>query len=330
MEPTRICQGYSLLIVGCENNNICEVFLYLQKVLWLLFSVQFSCGGGDQTCKKHSKMSEYKKLRFCLYVNRTCHLVFLFSQPWHVHNMTELLILYNKLEKHSKSADFCQVGTWRERERERSDSSFVKIFPNCMSLDCGRKSENPKRTHTRRTWNLRKEKPLVPSDLNLEPVRYIITQGILNFTKIESDLQWLVGKFEERVRLSDPVQWIHDPFCCEMCSVRVSALQNIRKGQRWNESEAHARAVRCCSTHPYIQCCNTDCYKSSLHCWLSVWSFCRKRGSRLRERYNGPASGGKAEKYNTKSRALAVWNGWLWSWWRLLSCWCGRGGTIWK
>lgn len=38
--------------------------------------------------------------------------------------MTELLILYNKLEKHSKSADFCQGGTWRERERER-EMGFV-------------------------------------------------------------------------------------------------------------------------------------------------------------------------------------------------------------
>lgn len=56
-----------LLPVNCgmwwdvKNNNICSVVLYLQKVLRLLFSVQFSGGGGDQTCKKHHKMSDSKK-----------------------------------------------------------------------------------------------------------------------------------------------------------------------------------------------------------------------------------------------------------------------------
>lgn len=44
-------------------------------MLWLLFSVQFSCGGCDQTCKKHNKMSDYKKLGFRLYLIRTCHWV---------------------------------------------------------------------------------------------------------------------------------------------------------------------------------------------------------------------------------------------------------------
>lgn len=101
-----------------------------------------------------------------------------------------------------------------------------------MCSDWGRKSETLEGTHgnTRRIWNLRKEMPLVPRVLNQECVRYIITERILKFQK---NREWFaiacVEKFEERVRLSNPVQWsyFHDHFCCEMCSVNGCQNCNI-------------------------------------------------------------------------------------------------------
>lgn len=51
----------------------------------------------------------------------------------------------------------------------------------------------------------------------------------------------------------------------------------------------------------------------SLHCWVSVWSFCRKRGSVWRGDITDLLVGQSQE--NTKSEALGARNGGLWSWW---------------
>lgn len=200
--------------------KVCRVLRYLQKVLWLLFSVQLSCGGCDQTCKKHNKISNYKTLGFILYVN----LSFRLSSSVNLDMYTLWLnyyIIFNKLEKH---LDSTHRPLLRESERERSNlSSFIlcQYVPHCMSLDRGRKSENP-REHQE---NMRIAQRKAPSPRGFKPRPHKVHRHTENFKISE----------KSRVRSSTVDSWsfLQGNVLWEW----VSALQNIH---RWNEREAHA------------------------------------------------------------------------------------------
>lgn len=128
-------------------------------------------------------MSDYKKLGFWLYVNRTCHLVFLFSQPWHVHTMTELLIPYNKLEKHSKSADLCQVGTWRERERECQCQNIPQLHVFGLWKEVREPKENPHK------MNMKPAQRKAPGPKRFEPGTCEVHHHTVNF-KFHQNREW--------------------------------------------------------------------------------------------------------------------------------------------
>lgn len=111
-----------------------------------------------------------------------------------------------------------------------------------------------------------------------------------------------VERFEEWVRLSNPVQWIHDHFCCEMCS--VNGYQHCKISTKVREEMKERLMHMPWGVVLHIRPFNDAATLTSrADCWLLTerLKFLQEKRIRLRERYNRPASG--ANLRNTTQRA---------------------------
>lgn len=112
---------------------------------------------------------------------------------------------------------------------------------------------------------------------------------------MESDLQWLVGKFwgaGSTLRSSTADSWSLLPWNVLRAGVSTAKYpQKVRdemKARLTHEPRAVVLRIR-----TFNAATPTVTSRARMADWVFE-VFCRKRGSRLRERYNGPASGGKS------------------------------------